>query len=76
MKASDIAFELNSNYVNEKVIERIIRYVNVHGFNAQTIDQILIKLGYDEIFTNLNDMDYQEYYTEKISHRRKQLIDD
>ncbi|MBU1666865.1 hypothetical protein KKC13_00455 [bacterium] len=76
MKASDIMFELNSHYVNEKVIKHIIKDVNTHGFNAQKIDEILVKLGYDEIFTNSDDINYQEYYTEKISHRRKQLADE
>lgn len=74
MKVSDILFELHSNYVNEKVIESILDEVKAHGFNPQKIDELLVKSGYDEIFVDL-DESYQEKYSEKIYHRRNQLVE-
>ena len=76
MKASDVAFELQSHYVNEKIIKGIINHVNTHGFNPEKIDELLVRLGYDEIFTNSDEMDYQEYYVKKIFHRRQQSLEE
>lgn len=68
MKASDIAFELHSQYVDEELIERITNDVKQNGFNPAKIDALLVASGYDEIFSDLDDADYQENYSEKIHH--------
>lgn len=75
MKASDIAFELHSQYIDEELIEQILNEIKVDGFNAQRIDALLVKHGYDEIFSELDESDYQEHYSEKI-HHRKRLTED
>lgn len=46
----DIELELRQNYVDSDVTESIVRYVNAHGFDAQNVDELLLGLGYDEMF--------------------------
>ncbi|KIM08824.1 MAG: hypothetical protein KU29_03650 [Sulfurovum sp. FS06-10] len=74
MKISDIEFEMHSNYVEEDVIESVIKYVKAHGFNAKKIDELLVSLGYDEIFTHLEDGSEENDYVVRMPHRR-QLVD-
>ena len=50
-KILDIKLELRQNYVDSDVTESIVRYVHAHGFDAQNVDELLLELGYDEIFT-------------------------
>lgn len=50
-KVSNIELTLRENYVDSDVTESIVRYVNAHGFDAKNVDEILLGLGYDEIFT-------------------------
>jgi hypothetical protein len=42
---------------------------------GKKIDEILLELGYDEIFSDLDDRDYEESYVQKISHKRHLLED-
>ena len=49
-KDLNIELELREHYVDSDVTESIIRYVHAHGFNANNVDEILLELGYDEIF--------------------------
>ncbi|MBD3793328.1 MAG: hypothetical protein IE889_04110 [Campylobacterales bacterium] len=70
MKRSDIEFELYCNYIDSELIEKIMEYVDTKGFHAQTIDAMLVEQGYEEIFSDVDERDYQESYVQKISHRR------
>jgi len=49
-KDLNIELELRENYVDSDVTESIVRYVHAHGFDANNIDELLLELGYDEIF--------------------------
>jgi len=70
VKTTDIEFELYSNYIDSDVINDIMNYVKAFGFQAQQVDNLLVKLGYDEIFMNLDSIDYPDVYIEKITHKR------
>lgn len=49
-EVSNIELELRQNYVDSDVTESIVRYVNAHGFDAGDVDELLLGLGYDEMF--------------------------
>ena len=49
---SGIELELRQNYVDSDVTESIIRYVNAHGFDMEEVNELLLELGYDELFEN------------------------
>ena len=51
---SGIELELRQNYVDSDVTESIIRYVNAHGFQVEEVNELLLELGYDELFENKN----------------------
>lgn len=70
MKTEDIKFELYSNYIDSEVIENIMNYVKVFGFTPESVDNLLVESGYDEIFNNLDDTEYPDVYIEKITHKR------
>ncbi len=55
----NIELEMRENYVDSDVTESIIRYVHAHGFDPDNVDEILLGLGYDEIFKEHN---YQSQY--------------
>jgi hypothetical protein len=74
MKTEDIKFELYSNYVDGDVIESIMNYIKAFGFNDQQVDNLLLELGYDAIFSDLDETEYPDVYIEKIAHKRY-LID-
>jgi len=46
----NIELTLRQNYVDSDVTESIVRYINAHGFDIESINEILLELGYDEIF--------------------------
>jgi len=46
----NIELTLRENYVDSDVTESIVRYINAHGFDIESINEILLELGYDEIF--------------------------
>ena len=46
----NIELTLRENYVDSDVTESIVRYINAHGFDVESINEILLELGYDEIF--------------------------
>jgi len=46
----NIELTLRQNYVDSDVTESIVRYINAHGFDAESINKILLELGYDELF--------------------------
>ncbi len=54
----EIELELRQNYVDSDVTESIVRYVNAHGFDAEDVNEILLELGYDEIFEENNNINY------------------
>ncbi|HHH19326.1 MAG TPA: hypothetical protein ENK86_02270 [Campylobacterales bacterium] len=60
-KVLDIELELRENYVDSDVTESIMRYVNAHGFDAEDVDEILLELGYDEIFKESDH--YDDYHS-------------
>lgn len=61
----DIELELRQNYVDSDVTQSIVRYVNAYGFDAQSVDTLLLELGYDEIFKEREYQDAQEQKTLK-----------
>jgi len=56
----NIELEMRENYVDSDITESILRYVNAHGFDPKDIDEILLELGYDEIFKDVNKSTYQQ----------------
>ena len=46
----NIELTLRQNYVDSDVTESIVRYINAHGFDVESVNEILLELGYDEIF--------------------------
>ena len=46
----NIELTLRKNYVDSDVTESIVRYINAHGFDVESVNEILLELGYDEIF--------------------------
>jgi len=54
---SNIELELRQNYVDSDVTESIVRYVHAHGFDPENVDEILVELGYDEIFKDINEVE-------------------
>jgi len=59
-----IELELRQNYVDSDVTESIVRYVNAHGFDAENLNELLLELGYDEIFKDSNNIDYSQNHNE------------
>ena len=59
-----IELELRQNYVDSDVTESIVRYVNAHGFDAENVNELLLELGYDEIFEETNDIDCSQNHNE------------
>ena len=47
---SEIELELRQNFVDSDVTESIIRYVSAHGFDVEDVNELLLELGYDELF--------------------------
>ena len=62
LKILDIELILRQNYVDSDVTDSIIRYVQAHGFNARNVDELLLQLGYDEIFRYSNRIEYLKNY--------------
>ena len=61
-KKLDIELELRENYVDSDVTESIVRYVHAHGFNPDNVDNLLLGLGYDEIFKEAMENNDSRYY--------------
>jgi len=59
-----IELELRQNYVDSDVTESIVRYVNAHGFDAENVNELLLELGYDEIFEDTNDINCSKNHNE------------
>lgn len=75
MKISDIVFEMQTNYVNDDDIESIVAFIEKNGFDAQKVDDQLVVLGYDPIFSD-EELDIGYDTTEKIVNHRKYLGDE
>ncbi|RUM75370.1 MAG: hypothetical protein DSZ11_02420 [Sulfurovum sp.] len=60
-KDLNIELELRENYVDSDVTESIVRYVHAHGFDANNIDELLLGLGYDEIFKEVDEAYHLRY---------------
>lgn len=65
-KDFNIELELRENYVDSDVTQSIVRYVHAHGFDAENVDELLLGLGYDEIFKEANET-YHITYDKIIS---------
>ena len=59
LKDLNIELELRQNYVDSDVTESIVRYVNAHGFDAEDVDTLLLELGYDEMFSDTDNIEHQ-----------------
>lgn len=77
MKVSDFVLEMELGGVDAADIADIVSLCESRGFNSETIDDELLKRGYDKIFTVDYDA-YDEYdeweddeyaSVEKFSHR-------
>lgn len=75
MKISDIVFEMQTNYVKDEDIESIVAFIEKNGFNAQKVDDRLLALGYDAIFSDV-EIDGGYDTREKIFNHRKYLADE
>jgi len=51
----NIELTLRENYVDSDVTESIVRYINAHGFDIESVNEILLELGYDEIFEDTQE---------------------
>ena len=60
-KDFNIELELREKYVDSDVTQSIIRYVHAHGFDADNVDELLLGLGYDEIFKEANENFHLRY---------------
>ena len=60
-KNLNIELELRENYVDSDVTQSIIRYVHAHGFDANNVDELLLGLGYDEIFKEAEENSHLQY---------------
>ena len=69
MKIDDILFELESNYIDEKDIKTIKKYIDEHGMRLAEIDKMLEDMGYDAIF---DDFEASSSYegVQKISTKK------
>ena len=61
-----IELELRQNYVDSDVTESIVRYVNAHGFDAEDVNELLLELGYDEIFEDISNFDHLNNYPQTM----------
>ncbi len=68
MKIDDVVFELEANYVDEEHISKIVSFVKNNGFKAELVDDMLVQLGYDAIFDDLDQYGFD--MTEKIQHKK------
>jgi len=68
----NIELELRENYVDSDVTESIVRYVHAHGFDANNIDELLLELGYDEIFKEV-DKEYSLNHDNTIAQQHPSL---
>ncbi len=57
MKISDIQLEMELGGVDAADIAKILNLCDSKGFNSEMLDEELVKLGYDKIFT----VDYDAY---------------
>ena len=64
LQVLDMELELRQNYVDSDVTESIVRYVNAHGFDAENVDELLLELGYDEMFKDSNGVESPEIHNE------------
>lgn len=75
MKISDIVFEMQTNYVKDEDIENIVAFIEENGFDAQKVDDRLLALGYDAIFSD-EEIDGGYDTREKIFNHRKHFADE
>ena len=61
-----IELELRQNYVDSDVTESIVRYVNAHGFDAEDVNELLLELGYDEIFEDVSNFNHLNNYPQTM----------
>ena len=61
-----IELELRQNYVDSDITESIVRYVNAHGFDAEDVNELLLELGYDEIFEDISNFNHLNNYPQTI----------
>jgi len=57
MEISDIKLEMELGGVDSADMAEILELCSSRGFNSETIDDELVKRGYDKIFT----VDYDDY---------------
>ncbi len=61
-----IELELRQNYVDSDVTQSIVRYVNAHGFDAEDVNELLLELGYDEIFEDVSNFNHLNNYPQTM----------
>ncbi len=61
-----IELELRQNYVDSDVTQSIVRYVNAHGFDAEEVNELLLELGYDEIFEDVSNFNHLNNYPQTM----------
>jgi len=79
MTFQEIEFALKVNGVEQEDAQALMAYCKAKGTDYQKLDEMLIEMGYDKVFTDeffgwveseSENSDEEEYfYTEKIYHR-------
>lgn len=77
MTLQDLRFALELGCVMDKDIEHLVEYAKQNGMDTDEIDSELVKLGYDKIFENYDEDNYdddeeEEFgYIQKFPHKSK-----
>jgi hypothetical protein len=78
MTFDEIRFALGVNGVENEDIEMLIEYSKKQGTNYEKLDDMLVQMGYEKVFTDeffgwldMDDEDFDDEYftTEKIQHK-------
>ncbi len=83
MTFQEIEFALKVNGVGTEDMQTLISYCKTKGTDYPKLDEMLVEMGYDKVFTDeffgwadvedAEDKDYDDEYfsTEKIHHKHK-----
>ncbi len=78
MTFQEIEFALKVNGVEQEDVQTLITYCKTKGTDYQKLDEMLMEMGYDKVFTDEffgwvesenEDGDEEYFYSEKIYHR-------
>ena len=83
MTTSEIRFALTVNGVEDEDIETLIHYSKTKGINYNILDEMLLDMGYQKVFTDEyfgwaddEEEDYNDTYYSSEKFRHKPLWDE